>query len=83
VVAHGDGQRLLGVFLADDEAVEVRLDVLGLQVEIEFDALALPSSLGGVVSARSGCAANTTRSPNSCFMNSESFFWISSGDGNG
>src|ERR1017187_27955 len=37
VVAHGDGQRLLGILLLDDEAVEVQLHVLGLEMKIELD----------------------------------------------
>ena len=34
VVADGDGERLLGLVLLDDETVEVRLDLLGKQIEI-------------------------------------------------
>jgi len=80
MVADGDGEGLLGVFLLDDKAVEMRFDFLRL--EMNSISLRLGSPLGGAVSTVSVWGeAKTTRSPNSCFMNSESFFWISSGDG--
>src|ERR1039458_6126971 len=60
------------------------LTSLGLRWKSNSISLRFGSSVGGVVSTVSVWGeAKTTRSPNSCFMNSESFFWISSGDGNG
>jgi len=80
VVANGNREGFLGVVLLDDEPVEVGFDVLGFAVEREVGASGLASWPGGTVSTVSDCGvANTTRSPNSFFMNSDSFRWISSG----
>ena len=88
MVADGDGEHLLRLVLADDEPVEVRLDVARLVVEMEDvgrrrrrrggSSGVPPSAVSGWVNV-----LKETLSPKLFLRKSPSLRWISSGVGNG